>query len=133
MRLVPSLLLSLLMLLSAFWTPASAAVVPDAAGDGVLSVMHFPAMSGSDAPFLDEFEEEDVAEFSELAAHNGKPRQLLVLPSCGEDRSAEMYWPPAPVVLQVVQVWAPPLSRAQEHLSPAPGQLLRPPTSSLSA
>lgn len=129
MRLAPSLLFSLLMLLSAFWGQASAAVVP-AGNHGVLSAMHYSEAAGGEV-FIDEFEEEDEAEFAELTAHGGNSRQLLVLPAC-EDRSAEMYWPPEPVVVQVVLVWAPPSSRTQAHLSPAPGQLLRPPTSPLS-
>src|SRR5260221_9313090 len=46
----------------------------------------------------------------------------LALLACGEDRSAEMYWPPEPIAVQVVSLWAPPSTYSQAHLSPAPGR-----------
>jgi len=127
MRLAPSLLFSLLMLLSAIWGQAWAAAAP-AGWQGAPAATQHAVAAGGDV-FIDEFEEEDEAQFAELVVCGGNPRQVMVLPAC-EDRSAEMYWPPEPVVVQVVSLWAPPSSRAQPHLSPAPAQLLRPPTTS---
>ena len=100
-------------------------------GDGLLA--HHPVVT-IDEEFLEELaevEEDDETEFAELTAHSGNKRQLLALLACGEDRSAEMYWPPEPIAVQVVSLWAPPSTYSQAHLSPAPGQLLRPPRPSL--
>lgn len=128
MRLAPSFLFSLLMLLSIFCGQVAASASSDGLeSDGLLA--HHPIVT-IDEDFLEELaevEEDDETEFAELTAHGGNTRQLLALLACGEDRSAEMYWPPEPISVQVVSLWAPPLSHPQAHLSPAPGQLLRPP------
>ena len=132
MRLAPSFLFSLLMLLSIFCGQVAASASSDGLeSDGLLA--HHPIVT-IDEDFLEELaevEEDDETEFAELTAHGGNTRQLLALLACGEDRSAEMYWPPEPIAVQVVSLWAPPSTYSQAHLSPAPGQLLRPPRPSL--
>lgn len=125
MRLAPSFLFSLLMLMSVIWGQATAsASVHGMEADGLLG-MHYPIVVIDEA-FLDELEEEDETQFAELTVHGGNSRPMLTLQAC-EDRSSEMYWPPEQVVIQILPIWAPPSSRALAHLSPAPGQLLRPP------
>lgn len=125
MRLAPSFLLSLLMLMSIIWGQATASASVDGMeADGLLG-MHHPIVL-IDAAFLDELEEEDETQFAELTVHGGHSRPVLAL-QVGEDRTSEMYWPPEQVVIQALPIWAPPASRSSAHLSPAPGQLLRPP------
>lgn len=125
MRLAPSFLFSLLMLMSVIWGQATAtASVDGMEADGLLGI-HYPIVTIDEA-FLDELEEEDETEFAELTVHGGNSRQQPVW-LAGEDRSSEMYWPPEQVVIQVLPIWAPPSSRTLVHRSPAPGQLLRPP------
>ncbi|MDR0225615.1 MAG: hypothetical protein LBI66_04280 [Burkholderiaceae bacterium] len=123
MRLAPSFLLSLLMLLSIFWGQALAMAAPEVPVYETLLDVH--AIVALDEDALAELEEEDETEFAELTAHSGNSRQLLTLP-CAEDRT-EMFWPPEPVVVPVLPIWAPPSSRAWARLSPSPVQLLRPP------
>ena len=131
MRLAPSLLFSLLMLMSIIWGQAAAsASVGGIEADGLPGIHH--SFVTIDEAFLDELEEDDETEFAELTAVGGNPRQMPTLQAC-EDRSLEMYWPPEMVAVQSLPVWAPPSSRILAHLSPAPGQLLRPPKSLLPA
>lgn len=130
MRLAPSLLFSLLMLMSVIWGQATAsASVGGMAADGQPGVHH--SLVTIDEAFLDELdelEEDDETEVAELTALGGNSRQLQPQQAC-EDRSPEMYWPPETVAVPILPVWAPPSSRILAHLSPAPGQLLRPPKS----
>lgn len=131
MRLAPSLLLSLLMLMSVIWGQAAASVSISGKDACRLSGIHHSFVA-IDAAFLDELEEDDEMEFAQLTVHGGNSRQMPTL-QAGEDRSQEMYWPPETVAVQVLPVWAPPSSRILVHLSPVPGQLLRPPKSLLTA
>ena len=111
MRLAPSFLLALLMLLSVAWGQAGASpsIAEPVAGAQVHQV------------FIE-------ATRDSVDPHDSPVHALLTALS-GDDRSAEMYGPPAPVVVLVAPTWAPPPFRAQAHVSPAPGQLLRPPKS----
>lgn len=129
MRLAPSFVFSVLMLLSIVWGQVAASASPDGLeNDGLLA--HHPIVVIDEA-FLDELEEDDETEFAELTAHGGNTRPLLAVAACGEDRSSDVYWPPAPIAVQVVSLWAPPASYPQSHLSPVPAQLLRPPKPTL--
>ncbi len=131
MRLAPSFLFSLLMLMSIIWGQATASASVDGMEADGLMGMHYPIVSIDEA-FLDELEEEDETQFAELTVHGGNSRNTLNL-QASEDRSSEMYWPPEQVVIQVLPIWAPPSPRTSAHLSPAPGQLLRPPKTSEAA
>ncbi|MFT3812515.1 MAG: hypothetical protein QM740_03960 [Acidovorax sp.] len=115
MRLAPSFLLALLMLLSVAWGQAEASPSAEGSLAGVHAHQIFIEATGGS-----------------VDQHDG-PVHSLPDVLTAEDRSAEMYGPPAPVVVLVVPTWAPPAFRAQAHRSPVPGQLLRPPKSSLSA
>lgn len=132
MRFAPSILFAVLMLLSIFFGQVAALALSNGLeSDG--PVAQYPLVT-IDEEFLEELVEVDddnETEFVELTAHTGNKRQLRPLLACSDDRSAEMFLPPESITVQVVSLWAPLWPSSQAHLSPAPGQLLRPPRPSL--